>query len=232
MNGCPRERSPHLQVSARRLTDELERALRRELGQRGIFLHDVRGARLDDLTEARVFAELGQELSRVAAGPVHWDLDPEQLQDLFRGAVGADDRRAYAVVHAARFDRDSMLLAILAWEGRCARTGGWPWLSEYRASWPAPYREAAGDRPCPGCAACSRPLDISDERLREMRDEARAVGDRELARACNAALGVPTGDGAGGLLDAATCRRRLAAAERARGADLEERRFDAQAVRP
>lgn len=54
---------------------------------------------------------------------------------------------------------------------------------------------------------------ISDERLREIRSEARAVGELELSRACSAALGLPTGDGCGGLIDGPATRRRIAERE-------------------
>lgn len=51
---------------------------------------------------------------------------------------------------------------------------------------------------------------ITDDDIRVFRDEARAVGDRERARASNAALGLPTSDGALGCLDKAVCRARVA----------------------
>lgn len=51
---------------------------------------------------------------------------------------------------------------------------------------------------------------ITDADIRVFRDESRACGDRERTRAANAALGLPTGDGALGLLDVATCRARVA----------------------
>lgn len=50
---------------------------------------------------------------------------------------------------------------------------------------------------------------VTDDMIRALRDEARAVGDHERARCCNAALGLPTGDGAGGWLDQAVCRARV-----------------------
>lgn len=51
---------------------------------------------------------------------------------------------------------------------------------------------------------------LAPEVIQRVRDEARATGDVERARCCSAALGLPIGDGALGLLDAATCRARLA----------------------
>lgn len=51
---------------------------------------------------------------------------------------------------------------------------------------------------------------ITDDDIRKLRDEARAIGDIERVRCCNAALGLRTGDGALGILDAATCRARVA----------------------
>lgn len=52
--------------------------------------------------------------------------------------------------------------------------------------------------------------DLEDRVICAVRDEARATGDRERSRCCSAALGLPTGDGAGGLLDRETCRARVA----------------------
>lgn len=53
-----------------------------------------------------------------------------------------------------------------------------------------------------------RDFGITDEQIRRMRTEARLTGDADTARMCCAALGLPTGDGAGGLLDRDTCRNR------------------------
>lgn len=50
---------------------------------------------------------------------------------------------------------------------------------------------------------------ITDDDIRVFRDESRHSCDHERTRACNAALGLPTGDGALGSLDAATCRARV-----------------------
>ena len=64
---------------------------------------------------------------------------------------------------------------------------------------------------------------VTDELIRALRHEAREVvkvcrenGENasdleERIRACNAALGLPTGDGALGLLDQHACRARVAA---------------------
>lgn len=52
---------------------------------------------------------------------------------------------------------------------------------------------------------------VTDAQIRALRVESRAVGDLERVRCCSAALGLPTGDGAGGLLDAGSCRTRCAA---------------------
>lgn len=52
---------------------------------------------------------------------------------------------------------------------------------------------------------------VTDDQIRAVRDEARATFDLERARCCNAALGMPTGDGALGLLNASECRARIAA---------------------
>jgi len=52
---------------------------------------------------------------------------------------------------------------------------------------------------------------ITDEVIRRVRDEARETHDGDRARCCQAALGIPTGDGALGLLNMATCRTRIAA---------------------
>ena len=50
---------------------------------------------------------------------------------------------------------------------------------------------------------------LTDAQIRAYRDEHRWAGDADVVRCCNAALGLPTGDGALGLLDPATCRARL-----------------------
>lgn len=50
---------------------------------------------------------------------------------------------------------------------------------------------------------------ITDDVIRRVRDEAREAKDGDRARCCSAALGIPVGDGALGLLDAATCRARI-----------------------
>ncbi len=55
------------------------------------------------------------------------------------------------------------------------------------------------------------PSELHDDVICRVRDEARAIDYIERVRCCNAALGIPTSDGAGGLLDTATCRWRIAA---------------------
>lgn len=52
---------------------------------------------------------------------------------------------------------------------------------------------------------------ITDEDIRMFRAESRATGDEERTRCANAALGLPTSDGALGLLDRETCRLRIEA---------------------
>lgn len=68
----------------------------------------------------------------------------------------------------------------------------------------------------PGCVHC----EVTDAEIRVLRDESRAVGDIETSRACSAALGLPTGDGAGGRLDPRVARARISA--RIRGVYLSE----------
>lgn len=51
---------------------------------------------------------------------------------------------------------------------------------------------------------------VTDELIDALRAEAREVGDLERSRCCSAALGLPTGDGALGLLDQQVCRARVA----------------------
>lgn len=64
----------------------------------------------------------------------------------------------------------------------------------------------------PGCVSIDalQPASVNDDQIRAYRDDHRAAGDIEIARCCNAALGIPTGDGAMGLLDATACRARIA----------------------
>lgn len=52
---------------------------------------------------------------------------------------------------------------------------------------------------------------VSDEQIAAYRDDHRAAGDLDVVRCCSAALGIPTGDGALGMLDAAACRARVSA---------------------
>lgn len=52
---------------------------------------------------------------------------------------------------------------------------------------------------------------VTDEQIRALKLERRAVGEIEVVRCCNAALGLPTSDGALGMLDQRTCRERVAA---------------------
>ena len=50
---------------------------------------------------------------------------------------------------------------------------------------------------------------LTDDMIRAHRHEARVVGDAEVARLCNAALGLRTGNSAGVALDPVECRARI-----------------------
>lgn len=87
-------------------------------------------------------------------------LSLEQLEDLLRGAIDADNRVASVVISLAiapermswqphEIERHAMAHAIDAWEGRCSRTGGKPWMRS--------FGDPMAERACPGCAACGRP---------------------------------------------------------------------------
>lgn len=90
----------------------------------------------------------------------------------------------------------------------CPSCSGSGTQTEYRGPWSRDYR----CEDCDGGGALMLTADtITDEQIRALRDESRAVGDQERVRCCNAALGIPVGDGALGLLDARTCRTRVAA---------------------
>ncbi len=58
---------------------------------------------------------------------------------------------------------------------------------------------------------CPRPERITDTQIIAYRDDHREAGDLEVARCCSAALGIPTGDGALGMLDRVMCRARIEA---------------------
>lgn len=86
------------------------------------------------------------------------ELSIGQLEDLRRGAADAGDHLAYRWLVIAAHpvlmgwvsinrERHAVAHAIDAWESRCRRTGGRPWLRS--------FDDPRGDRPCPGCATCS-----------------------------------------------------------------------------
>lgn len=79
------------------------------------------------------------------------------------------------------------------------------------AAWETAAHLAATAPPTRDDRDAAAGLELDDERIRAERDAARFAGDHETARLCCAALGLPTGDGAHGLLDTATSRARLAA---------------------
>lgn len=56
----------------------------------------------------------------------------------------------------------------------------------------------------------ARDREVSDDQIRMLREDARVTGDLDTSRACSAALGLPTGDGALGMLCAEECRERVA----------------------